>query len=185
MLVIPLWTVPAVCLFLMGCLSFLFLIREDAVYVLGRSRRLTNVLQIFSPSVELACPFSPRHLSVSRGSPFRGHSFPQLCPFGPVHFAFSSVGSPETHLSLLCSGSRRPGLASLARWEDSQNSEKLLHPCSWCIVAKGYRLKSRKEKRLVLLAENEQPRKLRAMFYLADFLRTSTPRQESRVTLRA
>lgn len=142
------------------------------MYVLGRSRCLTNVLQRFSPSVELACPFSPQCLLMSRNSSFRWHSFPQLCPFRPVRFAFSSVGSPETHLSLLCSGSRRPGLPSLAHWEGSQNSEKLLHPCLWCIVAKGYRLKSRREERLVVLTENEQPRKLRALFYLADFLRT-------------
>lgn len=89
-----------------------------------------------------------------------------FCPFRPVHFVFSSVGSPETHLSLLCSGSRRPGLASLAHWEGSQNSESCythVHGASW---AKGYRLKSRKEKRLVLLAENEQPRKLESYVLL-------------------
>lgn len=50
---------------------------------------------------------------------------------------------------------------------------------------KRTQIKIKKGKKLVLLTENEQPRKLRVVFYLADFLRTSSPRQDYQLAPRA
>ena len=62
---------------------------------------------------------------------------------------------------------------------------KAVIPTFIVYYGKRTQIKIKKGKKLVVLTENEQPRKLRVVFYLANFLRTSSPRQDSQLALRA